>query len=130
MTQGQIEESNAATVAAYLSSIIKYMHKNGIILRNFRSETLVFEGLESWDIKLMDLSLAIEKWQYRENSMDGLFDNYAKLQPLYRAPELFAAKKKYDEAVDMWSMGCLIFNMVTGVPPFYESDEAALRSSI
>lgn len=32
----------------------------------------------------------------------------------------------YDETVDMWSLGCIIFNMVMGVPPFYENDETKL----
>lgn len=130
MNRGQIEEANSATIAAYLASIAKYLHKNGIILRNLRAETLVFEDYESWDLKLLDLSLAIERWMYREGQPDILFDEYSRLMPIYRAPELFAAKKKYDESVDLWSIGCLIFNMVTGVPPFYESDDAGLQNAI
>lgn len=39
-------------------------------------------------------------------------------------------KKSYDEAVDIWSCGCIIFNMVTGIPPFYESDISGLKNLI
>ena len=38
--------------------------------------------------------------------------------------------KHYDESVDIWSCGCIIFNMVTGIPLFYESDISGLKNNI
>jgi serine/threonine protein kinase len=52
------------------------------------------------------------------------------LPPVFRAPELLTLKKKYHESVDIWACGCIIFNMVTGIPPFYESDDSALKNLI
>lgn len=43
---------------------------------------------------------------------------------------MFTAKKSYNKSVDIWSAGCLIFNIVTGIPPFYESEESALKNLI
>jgi len=49
-----------------------------------------------------------------------------RMPPVFKAPELLSLKKRYGFECDIWSAGCIIFNMVTGIPPFYESDTSAL----
>lgn len=61
---GCLPEVDAAAISSYLVSIIKYLHKNEVIVRNMRPETILFEEKDSFDIKLIDLSLAIEKKDY------------------------------------------------------------------
>ena len=39
----------------------------------------------------------------------------------YRAPEIYYRKKSYTTAVDMWSFGCLLFEMYCGEPLFMAS---------
>jgi serine/threonine protein kinase len=36
----------------------------------------------------------------------------------YRAPELLVGSKKYDQAIDIWAVGCMIPEMLTGRPLF------------
>lgn len=84
-----MNETSAATVAAYLVSIIKYFHKNEIIIRNLRPETIYFEADDSLDIKLVDLSLAMEYRHYKDLDEDHLYEAYQILPPYFRAPELF-----------------------------------------
>ena len=86
----------------------------------------MFECDGSFDVKLIDLSLSIEKFNYRDGQEDKMFEMYSKMMPIFRPPELLSKKKKYSEKADIWSAGCIIFNMVTGIPPFYESDLSAL----
>ena len=111
-------------------SIIKYLHKNNVIIRNLRPETIMFEEKESYDIKLVDLSLAMEKKYYKEGHGDTMFEEYQRLPIIFRPPELLTTKKRYSELVDIWSCGCIIFNMVTGIPPFYDYDKSALINLI
>lgn len=41
--------------------------------------------------------------------------------PLYRAPEMLRFGKTYSESIDLWSAGCCIYFMLTGKPPFPET---------
>ena len=36
----------------------------------------------------------------------------------YMAPEILTAKVKYNEKVDIWSMGVILYNLITGCMPF------------
>lgn len=43
--------------------------------------------------------------------------------PDYLAPEVLTNKKKgYGKSVDLWAMGVLVYEMMVGVPPFYDSN--------
>lgn len=41
--------------------------------------------------------------------------------PEYIAPEQFNEKLSYDYSVDIWSLGCVMYEMVEGNPPFKDS---------
>ena len=53
---------------------------------------------------------------------------------MYSAPEFLPSSKeqkpKYDCQVDVWSLACIVFNLFTGVPPFFEDDQAKLFEQI
>lgn len=117
-------------MAAYLVSIMRYLHRRGIIIRNLRPETIIFQDKDVLDIKIVDLTLAVNLENIGENKKDPIFHAFQRYHPAFTPPELFMVKKNYSYEVDVWSLGCLIFNMVTGIPPFYESDISALKNSI
>ena len=73
----QLSEENAATITAFLVSIVKYMHNNDIVLRNLRPETIYFEEAgDSLNIKLVDLSLAIQLRDIEANCDDYAYEEY------------------------------------------------------
>jgi len=45
--------------------------------------------------------------------------------PFYMAPEIFT-EGTYNEKCDMWSLGVILFVMLTGRPPFYGSSDAEI----
>lgn len=90
----------------------------------------MFDDEETFSCKIVDLSLAIMADEVQPNSREFVFDHFTKMLPLFWPPELFSQKKNYSKAVDIWSCGCIIFNMMTGVPPFYEEERENLMNAV
>jgi serine/threonine protein kinase len=41
----------------------------------------------------------------------------------YMAPEIFAKDTVYNKAVDLWSLGCCLYELVSGYPPYVGDDD-------
>jgi polo-like kinase 1 len=50
--------------------------------------------------------------------------------PNYIAPEVLEGKQGHSYEVDVWSLGCITYNMFTGVPPFFETNQTILFEKI
>jgi len=92
---------------------LEHLHKNGIIYRDLKPENLLLDA--SGHIKMTDFGLSKEGLANadRTNTFCGT--------PEYLAPEVLDGKD-YNKAVDWWSLGTLIYEMLTGLPPFYDED--------
>eukprot|EP01128_Nolandella_sp_AFSM9_P005043 TRINITY_DN2386_c0_g1_i1.p1 TRINITY_DN2386_c0_g1~~TRINITY_DN2386_c0_g1_i1.p1 ORF type:complete len:456 (+),score=99.70 TRINITY_DN2386_c0_g1_i1:117-1484(+) len=93
---------------------ISYLHSLGIIYRDLKPENLLLD--DSGHIKMTDFGLSKEgllSLDDRTNTFCGT--------PEYLAPEVLDGKN-YTKSVDWWSLGTLIFEMLTGLPPFYDED--------
>ena len=81
---------------------VRYLHKNNIIHRDLKpSNILIHDGM----IKICDFGLS--KVYYANQKMSF---NVASLW--YRAPEIFM-RVKYDYKMDIWSLGCILYEMMT-----------------
>jgi len=92
---------------------LEHLHKNGIIYRDLKPENLLLDA--SGHVKMTDFGLSKEGLtnEDRTNTFCGT--------PEYLAPEVLDGKD-YNKAVDWWSLGTLIYEMLTGLPPFYDED--------
>ena len=127
---GQLSEPESALIIAHIFSALKFLHKNGYVHRNLRPETILFEsdGALS-DIKLVDLITCIETKDMKEEDPD--YDLITKgSSPYYRAPELLVKTKHYGVNCDLWACGSMLYNMITGIPPFFEIDEEYTKEKI
>ena len=96
---------------------LDYLHnKVRICHRDIKPENFLITMKENKPyIKLIDFGLAFEIKKGEKMS--------AKLgTTIYMAPEVLQ-KIPYNEKIDMWSTGVLLFNMITGCYPFYDGDE-------
>lgn len=91
---------------------LNYMHKQNITHRDMKPENilLVSKDIDNFDIKIADLGFAQEF--DREKGLELVLGT-----PLYMAPEL-VLHEKYSEKVDVWSLGVITYQLLTGKTPF------------
>lgn len=95
--------------AAEVCLAIEYLHEHTIIYRDLKPENILLD--RNGHIKLTDFGFSKEVKDVTY-TLCGT--------PDYIAPEVVATKP-YNKSVDWWSFGILIFEMLTGYTPFYDS---------
>jgi calcium-dependent protein kinase len=95
---------------------LNYCHIRNIAHRDLKPENFLFLNKKSMNLKLIDFGLSFE---YKENMREELkLKKETKLvgTSYYIAPEVI--KGDYDQRCDIWSMGVILYILVTAVPPF------------
>ena len=103
------EEKSAEYIYQVIQSL-KYLHSKKVIHRDIKPENLLnCQGT----IKLSDFGWSTHSPDDRRKTMCGTLD--------YLPPEMVNSRK-YDHTVDIWSIGILTFEFLTGSPPFEAND--------
>jgi len=87
---------------------LEYCHRNMVIHRDLKPENLLLD--ENKNIKIMDFGLA------NLMKIEMLASNCG--SPTYCAPEILQSRKYIGPEVDIWSIGCILYAMVTGNCPW------------
>ncbi|KAG0764307.1 hypothetical protein G6F16_006964 [Rhizopus arrhizus] len=104
--------------AAEVVLVIEYLHSKNIIYRDLKPENILIDA--NGHIKITDFGFA----KYVPDVTWTLCGT-----PDYLAPEVIQSKG-YGKAVDWWSLGILIFEMLAGHPPFFDDDHLKLYEKI
>lgn len=113
--EGYFTEKNAASVMTDLLQSVNCLHDNDIVHRDIKPEN-VLALHKTWPlkVKLADFGLAdfVLENSFGEKSTCGMYGT-----PFFVAPEVIRAET-YTPAVDIWSLGVLAYNMLSGKLPF------------
>jgi len=106
----RFSDDRAKFYSCQIISAISYLHSLGIVYRDLKPENILLS--REGNVVITDFGLAKE----------GLHGENARTEtragtPEYLAPEVIKGNK-YTKAVDWWSVGILIYEMLTGSPPF------------
>ena len=102
---------------------VQYLHNNNIIHRDIKCANILINN--NGKIKLGDFGLA-----RNINPNQNKKYTYKVVTLWFRAPELLLGDTKYTTAIDVWSCGCVLGELLTGVCPFQSKDELGLFEKI
>jgi len=94
---------------------MKYVHSAGIMHRDIKPSNLLINN--EGDLKVADFGLAIGQAGKSHQMISYVVTRW------YRAPELLLDKKDYTSAVDMWSIGCILAEML-GCKPLFRGNSS------
>jgi serine/threonine protein kinase len=89
---------------------LKYLHSANILHRDLKPSNILINCSDCL-LKICDFGLA------RTSCENDFLTEYVVTRP-YRAPELLLGSRSYSASVDMWSVGCIFVEMLTGQPLF------------
>jgi len=93
---------------------LEYLHNSGVIYRDLKPENILLT--DDGHICMTDFGIS-KQGLLAEDARTATFCG----TPEYLAPEVLEGKG-YTKAVDWWSFGTLMYEMLTGLPPFYSQD--------
>ncbi|KAF6163647.1 hypothetical protein GIB67_036107 [Kingdonia uniflora] len=111
-SHGRVEEQIAKRFAQQLGDGLKVLHVHHIVHRDLKPENILLSTSDCDAlIKIADFGLS--RTIHQEEYVDTVCGS-----PLYMAPEVLQFEK-YNEKVDLWSVGAILFELLNGYPPFH-----------
>jgi len=104
-----LEESIIWDVLVQILNGVNYLHKNGIIHRNLKSKNILLNNQRLVKISDFEASCTFDKNNITITGQAG--------SPFYTAPEIWQ-EKPYNYKCDIWSIGCIIYEMASLTLPF------------
>ncbi|CAM9654673.1 unnamed protein product [Lampetra planeri] len=106
-----LKDVHKAYITYQLLKATKYIHSGNVIHRDQKPSNVLLDG--ECFVKLCDFGLARSLKQIRDEPGDPALTEYVATR-WYRAPEILLASPRYTKGVDMWSVGCIVGEMLLG----------------
>lgn len=121
VAHGRMKEREARTKFRQILSAVQYMHQKRIVHRDLKAENLLLDS--GMNIKIADFGFS------NEFTPGTKLDTFCGSPP-YAAPELFQGKKYDGPEVDVWSLGVILYTLVSGSLPFDGQNLKELRERV
>ncbi|KAG5270323.1 hypothetical protein AALO_G00191360 [Alosa alosa] len=123
----RFKEEDARHIISSLAQAIVYLHKKDIVHRDLKLENILVKSYHHGDdnntvnIKVTDFGLSVQKGGVgSENMLQATCGT-----PIYMAPEVINGHE-YSQQCDVWSIGVIMYLLLSGEPPFMSSLEERL----
>ncbi|MDB6079452.1 MAG: serine/threonine protein kinase, partial [Akkermansiaceae bacterium] len=118
LRDGRLEPQQALAIVSPVCEALQYAHGHGVVHRDIKPENLLLD--REGRVKIADFGVAMLAGDAPDQSGT----------PAYMAPEQAARSKKADHRVDLYALGVVLYEMLTGERPGREIEGAAQRVHI
>lgn len=115
----QLSLNDTLTIIREIASALNYSHQQGIIHRDIKPDNILFRA----DGSAVLCDFGIAKSVKNDNHMTSSGSTMG--TPIYMSPEQ-AQGKTLDNRADLYSLGVVFYEMLTGKPPFYHEDPISI----
>ncbi|KDO26370.1 AUR protein kinase [Saprolegnia parasitica CBS 223.65] len=117
--EGRFDEPTSAKYIYQVALALQMMHRKHIIHRDLKPENILVD--HNGDLKLADFGWSVHAVASRRRTLCGTLD--------YLAPEM-VQHLPHDAAVDIWTLGVLMYECLVGEPPFEADGTSATYQRI
>ena len=114
-----LPEKEVAKYVSDVSRALLYCHQCNVMHRDIKTENLLLDA--NGNVKLADFGFAVKLGDYLQYTLCGTNE--------YMAPEIID-HSGYAEDAELWAMGILVFELLTGSEPFAGEDRAEIRKKM
>ncbi|MFE2955627.1 serine/threonine-protein kinase [Nocardia tengchongensis] len=118
LVTGPLDPSRAAAITADVARALDYAHDAGVLHRDVKPANILLTAQPREWALLTDFGIAESNHEVR--GITGRGEVVASFQ--YSAPERFHDEARVDRRADVYSLGCTLFEMLTGTPPYADTD--------
>jgi len=121
--ESQLPVADAVRIAAEVASALDYAHRHGVIHRDVKPENIL---LQDGRAIVADFGIAMAASSDCRITETGIFLG----TPAYMSPEQALGERALDARSDVYAVGALLYEMLTGAPPFTGESSQAIMARV
>ena len=125
LARGRLAQAGVAHLAGRVLDALAVAHEHDIVHRDIKPSNIFLVGWRLFDIRIIDFGVARRR-DARRFTRRGLTVG----TPNYAAPEQARGEGNIDGRADIFSLGCVLFECLTGAPPWKGSDAQKILTDI